>query len=228
MVTSNKQNANEDVEMKNVDSPNANDNLMISAGDTNGKNTMITNGDPDLLTLEDIKEHAKHIEKYVSTKETRFMLRVLRTLVSTRKKLNHKVLRKLITSFYTNSQTAKDGLLEFIDEPMETDNLSTFKARTGKSTQPILPELDVYFHLLILLHLIDLERYEQAIKCSDQLMKKITSQNRRTLDLLASKCYFYHLRCYELTNKMNQIKPFLHSRLRTALYVMIMKDKLYF
>lgn len=47
-------------------------------------------------------------------------------------------------------------------------------------------------------------------------MKKITTQNRRTLDLLASKCYFYHLRCYELTNKMNQIKPFLHSRLRTA------------
>lgn len=56
----------------------------------------------------------------------------------------------------------------------------------------------------------------QATKCSDQLMKKITTQNRRTLDLLASKCYFYHLRCYELTNKMNQIKPFLHSRLRTA------------
>lgn len=47
-------------------------------------------------------------------------------------------------------------------------------------------------------------------------MKKITSQNRRSLDLLASKCYFYHLRCYELTNKMNQIKSFLHSRLRTA------------
>jgi len=216
MVTNNKQNLTEDVEMKNVDSPSSNaDNLMISAGDTSGKNTMITNGDPDLQTLEDIKEHAKHIEKYVSTKETRFMLRVLRSLVSTRKKLNHKVLRKIITGYYTQSQPAKEGLLQFIDEPMETDNaLPTFKARTSK--QALLPELDVYFHLLILLHLIDLERYEQATKCSDQLMKKITTQNRRTLDLLASKCYFYHLRCYELTNKMNQIKSFLHSRLRTA------------
>ena len=157
MVTNSKQNT-EDVEMKNVDSPNA-DNLI--AGDTSGKNTMITNGDPDLLTLEDIKEHAKHIEKYVSTKETRFMLRVLRTLVSTRKKLNHKVLRKIITGFYTNSQSAKETLLPFVDEPMETDgNLPSFKARAGK--QPLLPELDVYFHLLVLLHLIDLERYEQV------------------------------------------------------------------
>lgn len=157
MVTSNKPNS-EDVEMKNVDSPNTD---TLIAGDTSGKNTMITNGDPDLLTLEDIKEHAKHIEKYVSTKETRFMLRVLRTLVSTRKKLNHKVLRKIITGFFTHSQPAKEGLLQFIDEPMETDgNLPSFKARAGK--QPLLPELDVYFHLLVLLHLIDLERYEQV------------------------------------------------------------------
>lgn len=166
MVTNNKQNTAEDVEMKNVDSPNSNadqSNLIISGGDTSGKNTMITNGDPDLLLLEDIKEHAKHIEKYVSTKETRFMLRVLRTLVSTRKKLNHKVLRKIVIGFYTHSQPAKEILLQFIDEPMETESgLPSFKARTGK--QALLPELDAYFHLLILLHLIDLERYEQVMQ----------------------------------------------------------------
>lgn len=161
MVTNNKQNT-EDVEMKNVDSPNT-ENLMISAGDSNGKN-MISNGDPDLQTLEDIKEQAKHIEKYVSTKEIRFMLRVLRNLVPTRKKLNHKVLRKIVTSYYTHSQSARENLLQFIDEPMDTDsNLSSFKGRIGKQQQvALLPELDVYFNLLILLHLIDLERYEQV------------------------------------------------------------------
>ncbi|KAH8022763.1 hypothetical protein HPB51_005000 [Rhipicephalus microplus] len=57
---------------------------------------------------------------------------------------------------------------------------------------------------------------EMAVQCSDQLMQKIQAQNRRTLDLLASKCYFYHSRCYELVDRMSDIRSFLHSRLRTA------------
>ncbi|KAH6930813.1 hypothetical protein HPB50_019691 [Hyalomma asiaticum] len=56
----------------------------------------------------------------------------------------------------------------------------------------------------------------KAVQCSDQLMQKIQAQNRRSLDLLASKCYFYHSRCYELTDRMSDIRSFLHSRLRTA------------
>lgn len=47
-------------------------------------------------------------------------------------------------------------------------------------------------------------------------MVKIQSQNRRTLDLLAARTYFYHTRCYELTGQLRLIKGFLHTRLRTA------------
>ncbi|KAH7951888.1 hypothetical protein HPB52_014840 [Rhipicephalus sanguineus] len=61
-----------------------------------------------------------------------------------------------------------------------------------------------------------LQRSWRAVQCSDQLMLKIQAQNRRTLDLLASKCYFYHSRCYELVDRMSDIRSFLHSRLRTA------------
>lgn len=113
----------------------------------------------DLAVLEEIKEHAKCIEKFVLNKEPRFMLRVIRTLVSTRKKLNSRVLRKLINGFYTASGAQKDTLLAFIEqEPMEVDSSTqiAFKGRTGKAAQsPLLIELDVYFHLLLLLHLID-------------------------------------------------------------------------
>ena len=42
------------------------------------------------------------------------------------------------------------------------------------------------------------------------------SQNRRSLDLVAAKCYFYHSRVAELTNKLDSIRGFLHARLRTA------------
>lgn len=173
--------------------------------------------DPDVLTVEEIKDHAKHIDKYVSTKEPRFMLRILRSLVSTRKKLNFKVLRKVISGFYSNSPSVRDALLAFVDEPMDTDSSGKTKVAKKESGQlPILPELDVYLHLLLLIHLIDIKRFDQAVKCSELLMSKISSQNRRTLDLIAAKGYFYHMRVHELTGNLSKVKGFLHSRLRTA------------
>lgn len=47
-------------------------------------------------------------------------------------------------------------------------------------------------------------------------MTKISSQNRRTLDMLAAKCTFYHCRVYELTKQFSSVKSLLHRRLRTA------------
>jgi 26S proteasome regulatory subunit N3 len=38
------------------------------------------------------------------------------------------------------------------------------------------------------------------------LMQKVTAQNRRTIDLVAAKCYFYHSRSYELTNELHKIR----------------------
>lgn len=202
-----------DVEMKNAD-----DETPAPEGETK---------DVDTLTLEDIKDHARHIEKSVLSKEPRFISRVLRTLVSTRKRLNARVLRTVITGFYTHSATQKDVLLKFIDEPMDVDNqpISGYRIRSGRASQtPLLPELDVYVHLLVLLHLIDTEvnetgknpPLEHAVKCSDLLMLKVQGQNRRTLDILAAKCYFYHSRCYELAGRLDEIRSFLHGRLRTA------------
>lgn len=193
-----------DVEMKSADSP---------ATDSEEPKT-----DADLLTIEDIKEHARYIEKAANTKEPRFVLRVLRTLMSTRKKLNPSVLRKIVHGFYTHSAKERDSLLAFIDEPMESDGPGvTIRVRTGKAAlPPLLPEMDVYVHLLVVLHLLDQEKNDLAVKCSDLLMLKLQAQSRRTLDLLAARCYFYHSRSYELTGQLSKIRSFLHNRLRTA------------
>ncbi|KAL3201238.1 hypothetical protein MRX96_012725 [Rhipicephalus microplus] len=163
-----------DVEMKNVDSPAVAEQDAVKA-------------DPDTLTIEDIKEQARHIEKAVTSKEP--------------------------------SQD-REALLGCLEEPMETEGgivQKESRIRSSKTSHlPLLPELDVYIHLLVLVYLLDAQRYEKAVQCSDQLMQKIQAQNRRTLDLLASKCYFYHSRCYELVDRMSDIRSFLHSRLRTA------------
>ncbi|MED6245203.1 26S proteasome non-ATPase regulatory subunit 3, partial [Ataeniobius toweri] len=56
----------------------------------------------------------------------------------------------------------------------------------------------------------------QAQKVSDELMQKVSSKNRRALDLVVAKCYYYHARVYEFQNQLDTIRGFLHTRLRTA------------
>lgn len=169
--------------------------------------------DADLLTLEDIREQIRHIEKSVSTKEPRFMSRALRALVTIRRKLNHNVLCKSVNAFISPSSVRKEPLFGFLDEPMESSENST-RPKSGKVS--FLPETEIYTHLLVLLYLIDNEKCSEALKCSDMLMDRVTSYNRRTLDMLAAKCYFYHVRIYELTNQLDKVRVFLHARLRTC------------
>lgn len=189
-----------DVEMKNADSP-----AGLEAGDQKR--------DTDLQSLLEIREHARQIEKAVTNKENRFISRVLRCLPNTRRKLNGAVLRGLINQLYPAAE--RDALLTFVEEAAAGSEIDT-STRARSAIKSPVPEVDAYIHLLILVRLIDTNKLEEAARCSQSLMGKITSQNRRTIDLIAAKCYFYHSRVAELTDKLDSIRAFLHARLRTA------------
>jgi len=174
--------------------------------------------DADLLTLEDIRQHIKHIEKAVSTKEPRFMSRALRAIVTIRKKLNDNVLRKAVLVFLpsTSTPSQKNSLLDYLEEPMDgVDKSPSFRPRTAK-TAVVLPETDVYLHLLVLIFLLDKESFKNAVDCANSLMQKVSGLNRRTLDLLAAKSYYYFFRAHELTHQLEKIRSVLHARLRTC------------
>ncbi|XP_036408580.1 26S proteasome non-ATPase regulatory subunit 3-like [Megalops cyprinoides] len=171
----------------------------------------------DTLTLEDIKEHVKQIEKAVSGKEPRFVLRALRALPSTSRRLNPNVLHKAISGFFTSNAAGKEFLLSFLEEPMDADGDFQFRPRTGKAAStPLLPEVEAYLQLLLVVYLTNNKRYLDAQKVSDDLLQRIGSQNRRALDLVAAKCYYYHSRVYEFLNQLDTVRSFLHTRLRTA------------
>ena len=69
-----------------------------------------------LHSCSDIREQAKQIEKSVSSKEPRFVLRVLRALPATRRRLNALVLKRLLHTSYTHSAQERDTLLAFVEE----------------------------------------------------------------------------------------------------------------
>lgn len=52
----------------------------------------------------------------------------------------------------------------------------------------------------------------QAQKVSDDLMQKISTQNRRALDLVAAKCYYYHARVYEFLAKLDVVRRYRWPR----------------
>ncbi|XP_026535484.1 26S proteasome non-ATPase regulatory subunit 3 isoform X1 [Notechis scutatus] len=178
----------------------------------------------DAVTLEDIKEHVKQLEKAVLGKEPRYVLRALRALPSTSRRLNPNVLQKAISGFFTSNSAVRDFLISFLEEasseevkPMDTEVDLQFRPRTGKAAStPLLPEVETYLQLLLVIYLMNSKRYQEAQKVSDDLMQKISPQNRRALDLVVAKCYYYHARIYEFLNKLDVARSFLHARLRTA------------
>lgn len=175
--------------------------------------------DPELLTLEDVRDYVKYIEKSVSTKEPRFMARVSRGIGAVRHRLNTNVLRRLLQG-YIQSQAqlaVREDLMSFLDGPVANGLGPAFRPRSGKlASSPLIPEIEVYLHLLVLIHLIDSKKLEKAVVCSDKLMQKLVHQNRRTLDILAARCYFYHSRAYELTHQLEKVRAFFHTRLQTS------------
>lgn len=58
----------------------------------------------------------KQLEKAVSGKEPRYVLRALRALPSTSRRLNSNVLHKAINGFFTSNSTVRDFLLSFLEE----------------------------------------------------------------------------------------------------------------
>lgn len=185
----------------------------------------------------------------------------MRTIFSTRKRLNDPVLKRILNYYFitNNSSADKEFLLTYIDTnavsatqatttsavaPMETDEaviktepMSTSSQASTTSSTPVppkdtpkdvtsgggttggtvlitktkqpaitLPEVDVYLHLLVLLFAIDKQKYKQAVDLAEKIMDKIASHNRRSLDIIAAKCYFYYGRVYELNNKLDQIR----------------------
>lgn len=189
----------QDVEMENAESPPDPEKLKVEA---------------DVLSVQEIREHARQIEKAVVSKEPRFILRVLRALPNTRQKTNPVVLRSLATQLYPAGQE-RNAILVFVEEPA-AGATEPEVPRARAATKSPMPEVDAYYHLLVLVRLLDGRHLEKASQCSEALMNKIVTQNRRTLDLLAAKAYFYHSRVAELTNKLDSIRGFLHARLRTA------------
>ncbi|KAJ6831416.1 putative 26S proteasome non-ATPase regulatory subunit 3 [Iris pallida] len=97
---------------------------------------------------------------------------------------------------------------------MDVD-MTTSGEQLPASAKHTVPELEIYCYLLVLIFLIDQKKYDEAKTCSSGIVR-LKNINRRTVDVLASRLYFYYSYSYELTNSLAEIRGNLLSLHRMA------------
>lgn len=190
-----------------------------------------------MLPPVDIKANFALLQQAVSQFDARFTLRVLRSISSVRKHLSPELLAQVIEesslqmspigarvlaasgSENTLSYNAPTGF------EMEVDSQN--KILSGKnniSVKDSMPEIEIYLSILLQIYFYDQKSFKEGAKFSSSLVESMRQLNRRTLDALSARVYFYYSLFFEQLSPLPpspmapvvSIRPNLLAALRTS------------
>ncbi|KAJ5463519.1 hypothetical protein N7475_008463 [Penicillium sp. IBT 31633x] len=160
--------------------------------------------DPTTKAIQDIKTNFTLLERAVAHFDPRFTLRVLRSISSMRKYLTPGVLAEVIVETYPPSSSTASFLLEALDQANAFENASTSSEMEVDSEKKAAPkdtiaEVDAYLSILVQIYLFDQREIQKGVQFSTSLIERLRAVNRRTLDSLAARVYFYYSLFFEQT-----------------------------
>lgn len=151
----------------------------------------------------DIKANFSLLERAVVHFDPRFTLRVLRSISSMRKHITPEVLAQVIVETYPPSSLTASFLLQAIDQQgafesaLASSEMEVDSEKNKASSKEILPEVDTYLSILVQIHLYDMKQIQKGADFSTNLIERLRTLNRRTLDSLAARVYFYYSLFFE-------------------------------
>ncbi|KAL5079947.1 hypothetical protein RYX36_008368, partial [Vicia faba] len=155
-------------------------------------------------------EIASIIETASNSKEVRRISRAVRLTIAMRSRLTALVLSSFIDHILPTASDSHSRLSSYLPNPKDDDHEmevdSTTSATIQTPTKHLLPELEIYCYFLVLLFLIDQKRYQEAKACSSASIDRLKNLNRRIVDVIASRLYFYYSYSYELTRDLAEIR----------------------
>ncbi|KAF7506012.1 hypothetical protein GJ744_012359 [Endocarpon pusillum] len=188
--------------------------------------------DSKAKAVDTIKANFGLLERAVSQFDPRFTLRVLRSISSIRKHISADLLAQVISDTYPSSSPAAKGFLDILGKEYRSSNEGSSEmevdpkpsTKNAATSKEVLPEVDVYLSILCQVLLYDQEAFGKGTEFSDRLVEHIRTLNRRTLDSLAARVYFYYSLFYEHTaplppspvSAVISIRQNLLAALRTA------------
>ncbi|KAF0320881.1 putative 26S proteasome regulatory subunit rpn3 [Colletotrichum sp. SAR11_59] len=211
----------------------------VEMGDE-GKDEAEVTVDPVVQAVADIKSNFALLDRAVVLFDARFTLRALRSISTIRKRLTPDIIAQGIVETFpatvASGNVAKQLLIAIGREnvplgrssgpDMEVDSEPAKTAKNGqkKEAKEIIPEIDIFLGILIQVHLYDSKQFQLGADFSKQLTDRIHNLNRRTLDSLSAKVYFYYsMFCENLAPQPSSpqspivaIRPTLLAALRTA------------
>ncbi|KAE8342929.1 hypothetical protein BDV24DRAFT_150195 [Aspergillus arachidicola] len=159
--------------------------------------------DPRAKAIQDIKTNFTLLERAVAHFDPRFTLRVLRSISSMRKHITSDVLAEVLVESYPPSSPTASFLLEAIGETgafesaVASSKMDVESEKTRSNSKEILPEIDTYLSILVQIYLYDNKEIQRGAKFSTSLIERLRTINRRTLDSLAARVYFYYSLFFE-------------------------------
>ncbi|KAF2724215.1 hypothetical protein K431DRAFT_262671 [Polychaeton citri CBS 116435] len=196
----------------------------------NGEKEQETVGPAPQVPVERIiTDNFKLIDEGVNAFDPRFTLRALRSISTIRKadNLPDPILLGIRTAF-TNPKNPARRVLEQVlpaaKSPLANGStLSEARAGLPDESQQV-PEIWAYLGLLVQVFLYDQKMYEKGADFSENFVEKIRTFNRRTLDPIGAKAYFYYSLFHEnldpkppsKQSPVIDIRPKLLAALRSA------------
>lgn len=174
---------------------------------------------PDLLT--DIASNLLYVIKGVELNQPRLLQRAIRQNYSIRRNADRDLLSRTVHAYIPTDAPVHDLMLEFISLlPAVEEQAGGDAMDAEESAQPtvlsVLPEVEVYVFTLIVTTLLRAALDEAAARASEVLVVRLRGLNRRSLDLLSSKAYFYFALAHERIHRLEHIRPVLLTLYRTA------------
>jgi len=103
--------------------------------------------------------------------------------------------------------------------PATTPRPATPSSAPKKEKEEFLPESEIYLTLLVIVYLLDTKQLEKSMELADATVIRLGQLNRRTMDQLAAKVYFFYGRLHELVGgsaSLSGIRPQLLTAQRLA------------
>ncbi|KAG2733713.1 hypothetical protein G9P44_003238 [Scheffersomyces stipitis] len=175
--------------------------------------------------LKEIDQSFSLLSKAGSSYDNRYISKVFRDLGPLRRKIRaaDDVLPSVVAKLYPSAHTNKVYLLEALGaeenvksekaDEMEVDSTSS---NSVNSTNAETPEAELYVHLLVQVYLLDTNQLAKADTLNANIIQLMKLYNRRSLDFIQAKIWFFIARTKELLGDLVTIRPELLSSLRTA------------
>lgn len=197
---------------------------------------------PEQILRNDVKSSINTLVEGVEKKDWSVLARVLRSSNGLRKRMTARMLKETIETYHGDIVSYLDGIELEAEEPVSMEDandeekkeekkeekeksqeqLAQEKAQKELERKQLVnakktPEVKVYVHLLTLMFLVDKNgKDEEAVKCATDLVNAMPNFNRRTMDQLSARVYFFYSLTHERVGRLSSIRNNLLSLHRSS------------